>query len=154
MKTLFIGIDPGKSGGIAYIDTENDISGTMPYGDTALIDLCRDIRSASKAVCCLEKVGAMPGQGVVSMFTFGTGYGWLQGVLAAYGIPYELVRPQQWKKEFGITADKNSSIDVCKRLFPAVRLRANDRCRTDHDGMAEALLMAEYAKRKLVRVDA
>jgi hypothetical protein len=38
---------------------------------------------------------------------------------------------------------------VCRRLFPGVSLRATPRCTTDHDGMAEALLIAEYARRKL-----
>lgn len=99
--------------------------------------------------CCLERVGAMPKQGVNSMFHFGENYGFIQGLLTAYSIPYELVTPQKWKKEFQITGDKNSSIDVCKRLFPYVNLRKTERCKKDHDGMAEALLMAEYAKRKL-----
>ena len=142
----YIGIDPGKKGGLAII--YNRIAQVLPFDERDYLDALRSI-DPQNAIVCLERVSAMPGQGVVSMFTFGTGYGWLQGVLAAYGIPYELVRPQQWKKEFGITADKNSSIAVCKRLFPNVTLRANDRCRTDHDGMAEALLMAEYARRKM-----
>lgn len=33
MKTLFIGIDPGKSGGIAYIDAVANEQETMPYSD-------------------------------------------------------------------------------------------------------------------------
>lgn len=91
----------------------------------------------------------MPGQGVTSMFKFGENFGFIQGLLMAYSIPYELVTPQKWKKEFQVTGDKNSSISVCKRLFPDVPLRRTDRCKKDHDGMAEALLMAEYARRRL-----
>ncbi len=106
-----------------------------------------DLRG-EKAMCCLEHVSAMPGQGVTSMFHFGEGFGWLQGVLEAYEIPYELVRPQKWKKEFSVTADKNTSIEVCKRLFPGVNLIPAG-CRKEHDGCAEALLMALYAKRRL-----
>lgn len=68
--------------------------------------------------------------------------------LEAYEIPYELVRPQKWKKEFSVTADKNTSIEVCKRLFPGVNLIPPG-CRKEHDGMAESLLMALYAKRRL-----
>lgn len=100
-------------------------------------------------VCCLEHVSAMPGQGVTSMFNFGLNFGWIQGLLAAFGIPYQLVRPQRWKKEFSITNDKNSSIAVCKRLFPDVPLYRTDRCRKEDDNMAEALLLCEYARRKL-----
>ena len=89
----------------------------------------------------------MPGQGVVSMFNFGMNFGFIQGVLKAYRIPYELVTPQKWKKEFSCTSDKNTSIEVCKRLFPKVNLKATERCKKDHDGMAEALLIAEYGRR-------
>ena len=80
-------------------------------------------------------------------YPFGMNFGFIQGVLKAYGIPYELVTPQKWKKEFSCTSDKNTSIEVCKRLFPDVNLKATDRCKKDHDGMAEALLLAEYGRR-------
>jgi len=90
----------------------------------------------------------MPRQGVVSTFNFGSNFGWIQGVLDSFGVSYELVRPAKWKKEFSVTADKNSSIAVCKRLFPHVSLLRTENCRKDDDGLAEALLMAEYARRK------
>lgn len=91
----------------------------------------------------------MPGQGVVSMFNFGKGFGWILGTLEAYSVSYELIRPQKWKKEFSVTSDKNTSIEVCKRLFPHVSLLPTERCKKDNDGMAEALLLAEYARRKM-----
>ena len=150
MKTLFIGIDPGKSGGIAYVDTEQGFAGTEPYSDKALIDLCSQAsHGRQEVICCLEKVGAMPGQGVVSMFSFGQSVGYIKGVLEAFRIPYQEITPQKWKREFGLTSDKAKSAEVCGRLFPDVSLLATPRCKKAHDGMAEALLMAEYARRKL-----
>lgn len=150
MKTIFIGIDPGKSGGIAYIDTECGISGTEPYSDKALIDLCSsESRKGQNVMCCLEKVGAMPGQGVVSMFSFGQSVGYIKGVLESFRIPYQEITPQKWKKEFGLNSDKAASAEVCRKLFPNVSLLATPQCKKPHDGMAEALLMAEYARRKL-----
>ena len=89
----------------------------------------------------------MPKQGVVSTFGLGENFGFIQGMLTAFGIPYELVRPAKWKKEFSVTADKNTSIEVCHRLFPNVSLKRTERCKTDSSDMAEALLMAEYARR-------
>ena len=148
MKTLFIGIDPGKKGGIAYIDAKNNLSYAMPYSDNALIDLCGHVDSQS-VMCCLEKVGAMPGQGVVSMFSFGQSVGYIKGVLESFSIPYQEITPQKWKREFGLSSDKAVSAEVCKRLFPDISLLATPRCKKPHDGMAEALLMAEYARRKL-----
>lgn len=150
MKTFFIGIDPGKSGGIAYIDTTNNISATEPYSDKALIDLCGYAsRYNLEVMCCLEKVGARPGQGVVSMFNFGQSVGYIKGVLEAFKIPYQEITPQKWKKEFGLNSEKEASVEVCRKLFPEVSLLATPRCKKPHDGMSEALLMAEYARRKL-----
>lgn len=141
----YIGIDPGAKGGLAVI-RDGGIT-VAPYEKSRYIEILS--RVPLDSVCCLEHVHAMPGQGVTSMFNFGQNFGWVQGVLEAMGISYELVQPQKWKKEFSITGDKNSSIMVCKRLFPGVSLLPTERCRKDNDGMAEALLMAEYAKRRL-----
>lgn len=144
---IYIGIDPGKDGAMAFLyDKEPPV--LMAY-DSQIYRKALSIGTETLCRCCLERVGAMPGQGVTSMFKFGENYGFIQGLLTAYSIPYELVTPQKWKKEFQITGDKNSSIAVCKRLFPDVCLRRTDRCKKDHDGMAEALLMAEYARRRL-----
>ena len=147
---IYIGIDPGKNGGIAIVSTlENKIEkiGVKCYSDEDLLSILKDAEEYIQKVCYLEKVHAMPKQGVSSTFNFGMNYGFIQGVLKAYGIPYELVTPQKWKKEFSCTSDKNTSIEVCKRLFPSVNLKATDRCKKDHDGMAEALLIAEYGRR-------
>ena len=83
------------------------------------------------------------------MFNFGMNCGWIQGVLDSLNIPYELVSPQKWKKEFGLASDKKASIRTAQRLFPGVSLKAGEKCRVENDGMAEALLIAEYARRKL-----
>lgn len=141
---IYIGIDPGKNGGIAVIGS--DYKSVIIYSDEELIQACR-MFDGMRIICYLEQVHAMPKQGVTSTFNFGMNFGFIQGVLKAYGIPYELVTPQKWKKEFSCTSDKNTSIEVCKRLFPNVNLKATDRCRKDHDGMAEALLIAEYGRR-------
>lgn len=132
---------------------ENSVS-AYPWDASAFLAHMKGAKTVcdfegESAVCCLEHVGAMPGQGVTSMFHFGENFGFIQGVLMAYGIPYELVRPQKWKKEFSITGDKNTSIAVAQRLFPNVNLLPTERCRKPHDGMAESLLMAEYARRRM-----
>lgn len=136
-------IDPGKNGCLAILNGEE--VQTFRYDRDTYRCVLSDLLGEN-AVCCLEHVSAIPGQGVTSMFHFGEGFGWLQGMLEAYEIPYELVRPQKWKKEFSVTADKNTSIEVCKRLFPGVNLIPPG-CRKEHDGIAEALLLAEYARR-------
>lgn len=141
---VYIGIDPGKSGGIAVIG--DGLIEVREYTDDWLKEVCRRHKDSK---CIIEKVGAMPGQGVVSMFNFGKSYGYILGVIEANGISYEIVPPQKWKKEFSVTGDKNTSIAVCKRLFPKVLLFRTQKCKKEHDGMAEALLMAEYGRRHM-----
>jgi crossover junction endodeoxyribonuclease RuvC len=147
---LYIGIDPGKSGGIALI---SDLRiRVYAYSDDILMDCLKTAREwgdINNVIACVEKVGAMPGQGVVSMFSFGRSLGIIEGGLMASGIPYQLVPPRTWKKEFSLTSDKQQSIEVCQKLYPHISLLATERCRKPHDGMAEALLMATYCKRKM-----
>lgn len=151
---IYIGIDPGKNGGYAVLYDSGGISyGAMGDDFVRTMRLVCESSRNKCAIACVEKVGAMPGQGVVSMFSFGKNAGFIEGVLHAFAIPYQLVTPQKWKKEFGLTGDKEKSVEVCKRLFPNVDLRRTDRCKKEHDGMAEALLMAEYARRKWGKTD-
>ena len=145
MKT-YIGIDPGKSGALALL-TEDGQCTVVPFHESAYTEILK-LASGPSSVCCLEKVGAMPGQGVVSMFNFGHNLGYIEGLLQAFDIPYQLVPPQTWKKEFCVTSDKNTSIEVCRKLFPHVCLLPTARSRKPSDGMAEAMLMAEYARRR------
>ena len=147
---IYIGIDPGKNGGIAVLHVLKNnpfvSASTYVLDESTLITILDELKNYN-CKCTLEHVHAMPKQGVTSTFNFGMNFGFIQGVLRAYDIPYELVTPQKWKKEFSCTSDKNTSIEVCKRLFPSVNLKATDRCKKDHDGMAEALLIAEYGRR-------
>lgn len=148
---IYIGVDPGKNGGIGIIRVENNqpvSESVYVFDENTLVNILNELKDNSYCCkCVVEHVHAMPKQGVSSTFNFGMNFGFIQGVLKAYCIPYELVAPQKWKKEFSCTSDKNTSIEVCKRLFPGVNLKATERCRKDHDGMAEALLIAEYGRR-------
>ena len=88
----------------------------------------------------IEKVNAMPKQGVSSTFTFGTSFGFCQGLLVAAGIRFEFVTPRKWQKALNCLTggDKNVSKARAQSLFPGVKvIHAN----------ADALLIAEFARR-------
>jgi crossover junction endodeoxyribonuclease RuvC len=145
---IYIGIDPGKLGAMAILWQTGDVE-VIPFDKAGYTNAIARANETDECKCCLEHVSAMPRQGVTSTFSFGENFGWIQGILDAFGVSYELVRPQKWKREFSVTSDKNSSLAVCKRLFPDVSMKRTERCVKDDDGMAEALLMCEYARRKL-----
>lgn len=146
---IYIGVDPGKHGAFAAIITAKykpEIE-VYPWDDVNFAHRMSCYRKdSSGCMACVEKVGAMPGQGVSSMFSFGKSAGFIEGVFTALGIPYQLVPPQRWKKEFSLGSDKAQSVETCKKLFPNVKLIPEGK-RKEQDGLAEALLMAEYAKR-------
>lgn len=148
---IYIGVDVGAKGGMAAIDENNQIIMILPMSRENLVVFASELKSRNEPmIACIEKVGAMPNQGVTSMFSFGKSAGFIEGVFESFKIPYELITPQKWKKEFGlINKDKNGSINICKHLLPDVNLRPTSRCRKESDGLAEAALMAIYAKRRL-----
>lgn len=153
MQKISVGVDPGKDGGVSIIWEDYSVT-SVPWSNNDYIELMNEVKSKSvyeklPMVCCVEKVGAMPGQGVTSMFNFGKSAGFIEGVLQVLRVPYQLIAPREWKKEFGLNSNKQKSVEVCRKLFPKVSLKRTERCKKDHDGMAESLLMAEYAKRKL-----
>lgn len=150
--TICIGIDPGKLGAMAVLFPKGEVEIT-PFDETGFLKVFRVVASLpsdQEIKVVLEHVGGIPGQSAPAAFNFGDNFGFIRGLLTAFDIPYELVRPQKWKKEFSCTSDKNTSIEVARRLFPSVNLRRTERCKKDDDGFAEALLMAEYCRRRMV----
>ena len=110
-----------------------------------------------ECVCAVEDVASSPQMGVKSAFSFGQGFGFIQGVLRANAMSYELVRPVKWKKVFSCQLGKDATTKekkekdytVAKRLFPNVDFRRTPKCRTPWYDAADAVLLAEYARRNL-----
>lgn len=139
-----VGVDPGLKGGIAFIGNDGD-SEVIPMASA--LDFGLFLRQHDPDHVYIEKAHAMPAQGTVSMFSYGKGVGKLLGVIEFLMIPYTEVTPQSWKKMAlaGMDkSDKKSSVTRAKQLYPHLSLRASTACRTDSDGMAEALLIAWY----------
>ena len=79
------------------------ITSSVPYGGTVVI----------------ERVNAMPGQGVTSMFHFGESVGILQGIAAVSGWRIEWVTPQAWKRHHGLIGkDKDVARTVAQERWP------------------------------------
>lgn len=87
---IFIGVDPGKQGGFAIL--RGEAAKASPWEDGGFIkEMRRLVQEDEQCFACVEKVGAMPNQGVTSMFHFGKSAGFIEGVLSALDIPYILV---------------------------------------------------------------
>tara|TARA_Y100000310_G_scaffold37447_1_gene35160 strand:+ start:1080 stop:1532 length:453 start_codon:yes stop_codon:yes gene_type:complete len=143
----YIGIDPGKTGAIGLVKPGG--RKVLVYDTPTPQDLNRHLTNCvgprGSAVAVIEDVHAMPKQGVSSTFKFGKSFGEAIGVLVAWGIPLDYVRPQVWKKMFGLVRkDKDDSRRKARELWPYMDEKLK---RKKDDGRAEALLIAEYCRR-------
>ena len=152
-----IGIDPGLSGAIAILDdikifdmfdmpimsegkkNKNQLNSAQ-LGNI----IKRHIPENREAYVIVEQVGAMPGQGVTSMFNFGQTFGAIKGICASLNLPIFYVRPAKWKKHFElINASKDASRTKVIEMYPSI----SERLRKKKDvNKADAILIARYFK--------
>lgn len=156
-RFVYMGVDPGLTGALAWYDPEYDLIevADMPVhqiktgrGIQREIDyhsLARLVAERAHLVkmCAIERVSAMPKQGLSSTFKFGMTYGAALSALACNIVPFTEVFPNKWKPSMGVTSDKTSSRMRASRLFPG---SAHKFERVKDDGKAEAALLAVYAK--------
>lgn len=149
---MIIGIDPGCSGAIVALTGYMKFVSSMPMPTVKVgtksrvngVAVAAFLSNYGNAIThvYIEQVGAMPGQGVSSMFTFGHACGVIMGVVETLGLPYTLVAPQTWKKRAGLIGqDKDAARTRAIQLFPSLR-------ELDQKGkgqaIADALLIAMY----------
>ena len=147
-----IGIDPGINGAIAMF--RDNVLFTVVDMPTLEVDSGKTKKRHISAVglrdilvyyptahVVIEKVGAMPGQGVTSMFNFGRSAGIIEGVVAAMHLPSTYVTPAAWTKAVGRAAGKDASRMRAMELFPS---KAELFKRAKDDGRADAALIAYW----------
>ena len=151
-----IGIDPGISGAVAIIDDDRVIDVfDMPVLPKAsgkgnqvnAAELARQLRPYKLEFdphVYVELVGAMPGQGVTSMFNFGKSAGIVEGVLAALGMSWTYVAPQSWKVRAGLKKREKdyARTRVCQ-CFPSA---SGFVARKRDSGRADAILIARFGE--------
>jgi hypothetical protein len=150
----FLGIDPGKKGGLAIVREDTGLHAYIVMPGT-VVDIAIWIssqyneheESGYSLIMVSERAQPMPKQGIVSAFGYGKHFGGFEAISAMLEMPYHDIHPVTWKKAMMVNSDKSSSIKKCKQIFPTVNLKATSRSTTDHDGLAEAILLAEYGRR-------
>ncbi len=151
MIRTFIGVDPGKSGGIAAINSSGEFIDAIPMpivGDQvdvpAFIDFVKS--AGDKTTIIIEEVHSMPGQGVASMFTFGRLYGTIIGASQALGVQIRFVKPKAWQiATCGKTnGNKEVALEFAMMQFPEWDRGKN---KQKASGMADALCIAEWGRR-------
>ena len=148
-----VAIDPGKKGGFAVCAFGKTYCHPMPESKGDVVELIRNFKTAASLdgaehVAVLEKVGGYVGKGQPgsAMFTFGEGFGFLQGCIQSLAVPLVLVTPQVWQKSYGLgTASacatsrewKNKLKDEAQRRYPEIKVTHQ---------IADALLILNWAR--------
>jgi crossover junction endodeoxyribonuclease RuvC len=89
----------------------------------------------------IEDVHSMPKQGVASSFKFGRGKGVVEGFFAGAGIPLRYVSASKWKKDIGLSSDKEESRQRALEMWPE---HAGCFMRVKDEGRAEAALIGYW----------
>lgn len=160
----YLGADPGYAHGALCILPE-DLNDVLFFDiGESLSDLCSFFETWAPTIKCavIEKVGAMPRQGISSALNFGRGIGWLEALLTNYSIPHEYCVPAKWlevipsrptpepidkslpekdktkKRAANKKLSKIHTFNFCKRKFPKAELRTfnKDSNRADALGLA------------------
>ena len=143
MDKIYIGIDPGKAGGICFLMDDDIKTFKCPATTHDMAEeliLAKDIR---KCTAVVEKVHSFPGQGVASTFNFGYNYGVWLGILSALHIPYQLCLPRKWMKFYGSMPKekkdrKNHLKQLAQQMYPDHKVTLYN---------ADAILLANYLKK-------
>jgi len=157
---MVIGVDCGLSGAIAFMKDYSFVlydvldmpvmTGSGKHQQVNGAELAKifreahqkyaSVKKAENIIVYLERVSAMPGQGVSSMFSFGCSYGIVLGVTAALGYSVTLVTPQAWKKRAGLIGkEKDAARTKAQLLYPGA-----DLARKRDIGRADAILIARF----------
>lgn len=160
---MILGIDPGLDGALALLahdgerihllldmPTTTGAQGKRTVDGALLADAIREAMTASQAEgdrrleAIVEAVGARPGEGAVSMFSFGRSFGTLLGVLATLGVRHRLVTPATWKRQAKLTGqEKDAARQLALRLWPE---RSSDFQRKADVGRADAALIGYFGR--------
>ena len=154
---LIIGIDPGISGSICFFQdgkiidvvemptmTEGKKNKKQVNGSQIFNEISNRIIKIEKQdiKVVIEKVSAMPGQGVTSMFNFGQSFGILKGMCSAMQLSMYFVRPAKWKKYFNlINSEKDASRTKAIEIFPYFSSQLSKK---KDSNKADAILIASF----------
>ena len=144
-----LGIDPGINGAAAHIYKDKARVFDLPTAGSGKHRVfmpaifAQQIREIAPTFAIIERVHAMPRQGVSSSFRFGQAFGAIEGVIGALGISINYVTPATWRRGLKLSSDKDEARLRAIQLYPQV---AADLSRKKDIDRAEALLIATWAR--------
>jgi len=154
MAKIFIGVDGGKNGAVAILGHGDDPL-VFDFEDPAGLVALQEVSClwARETLAVIELPGVRPGEAGSRGLKFGRSVGRVDGWFQALDIPHDKdVSPAKWTRDMGVQSPGNPkkrkelSLALARRLFPS--LAASHLTRKKDDGRAEALLIAEWLRRR------
>lgn len=158
---MICGVDPGRTGALAVLHDDGTIAEIvdMPAievivgGKKRLRVSAAGIAgffhkwksAADEFTIIIEETQPMRKMGEVGAFGLGRNSGLAEGAAAGARVSLQPVRPQAWKKYFGLHADKGGSRLRAQQQWPN---QASLFTRVKDDGRAEAALIALYGLKR------
>lgn len=160
---IYIGVDPGLTGAIAFIDTfgtctVEDLPTMQLPGNgmvqrkidgLALAVLIRKHWPGDQKACSfVEQVGVMGGKNnaIQTQGSLMRSLGAIEAALEMLRIPPVMLHPKTWKGFYGLGKDKKESLQVARALYPDAESRL---ARVKDHNRAEAVLLAHHGLRSL-----
>lgn len=158
---IFVGVDPGKDGGIVMLDADANIvekhkipllksgKGKNEYDIPEIVHIVRTF--GSESVFTLEKSQPMPMSGISAQFHRGFSSGVWQGIFVSLGVRYQLVGPLRWQRamltDVNTEDPKQASVLVANRYWPKEDWRRSEKARVPDNGLTDAALIGMYGMR-------
>jgi hypothetical protein len=151
LKQAFLGIDPGKSGGISIIYSKTKYNAyKCPEDVYQMASLIKEIKNnctikSYTIRCFIENVHAFPTDARSRAFAFGKNFGMWLGILASYSVKPLLVSPSKWQNHFGpfpkLKKDRKNKIkEIAKDAFPNIKMTLY---------VSDAMLISLYGKEEV-----
>lgn len=153
-QKIWIGIDPGKTGGISWINSDCSEYKCYytPENLEQMAELITDLKFDYNIVkVTIEEIPVMAFVGKKQYGVLKENEGNWNGIIAALSLPRFYVKPNKWQVSFFGKKNKNENRDTKKlsrehasRMFPNESFK-----KKKDDGKSDSILIAKYGKENL-----
>lgn len=166
----YVGIDIGKQGALCILNEDgtevarSKIPMVKDQVDYHALNRMLECHEGFNGMIVFEKLGVIFGSSKATAFSMGYQAGALEMCCIANAIRYTMVPAKKWQEHMfegqtkifksgikGPLDTKAMALITAKRLFPTTNLLMSEKSTVPHNGFIDALLMAEYARRKFPR---
>ena len=145
---VFIGIDPGKGGGVGIINEEDKTSKSFKFVPelaelSTMIGAVVNGYSTDEICLYIEHVHSFPTDSRPAAFSFGRNLGQWEGIIANHELEIKTVAPRTWQEHYDVPVIKDKYErkrwlkEIAQTMFPDIKVTL---------AISDALLIVNYAK--------